>query len=179
MARKVKVKFAVLLRELDSLPVDEICTELASKLKHDVKRFGNAQLREEILESSEAQQLAGYVYAVAKEDLERVQDHFDRLMGEWALTARAELAELKEDGEWGGQVTATDVERHIASKFDDYGKAKVKLRTAKKIHQTAKILYEVFEKRLGSLQTYARLIEKRSGHSIKEHNARMREGETE
>ena len=177
MARKVKVKFAVLLRELDSLPVDRICTELASKLRRDAKRFGNAQLREEILDSSEDQQLAGYVYAVAKEDLERVQDHFDRLMGKWAITARAELALMKEDGEWGGQVTATDVERHIANKFEDYSRAKAKLRTAKKIHQTAKILYEVFDKRLGSLQTYARLIERRSGHSMREHNAKMREGE--
>jgi hypothetical protein len=168
-------KYYILNRELDSLPIKEVYPVLIEKLQIDIKRAGFAELRDLIAQSSEDKRLAGYIYAVAIEDKQRVQDAFDEAMGVWIVEAREYIADLKKEKLWDGQVYPTDVERWIAANRTDWGVFKEKLRKADRIVKAAKALWEAYESRLGSLQTYARQIEKRVEHSLEERSARTDE----
>lgn len=164
-------RFTVLLRDIDAMSIATVYEGLKEKLQIDVKRVGNSRLRRLILEAPEDQRLAGWIYAVAKEEHGRAELHFDRKMGQWIGKARARIAGMKDDGEWHGTVTQADVERIIASDFtEDYQPAKEKLLQAAKIERAARTLYQVFESRLSSLQTYSRLIDRKREISRREFN---------
>jgi hypothetical protein len=163
-------RFRVLLADIDALEIERVYKSLKAKLQIDVKRMGDSVLRRLLLEAPEDQRLAGWLYAVAKEELARVQLRFEHKMGRWVPDARARISELKADGDWDGTVTQGDVERVISRAFTEYRTEREKVITAEKIERAARTLNEVFEGRLSSLQSYARLAQKHAGISRYEFN---------
>jgi len=163
-------RFRVLLSDIDALEIERIYGKLKDKLQIDMKRMGDSMLRRLLLEAPEDQRLAGWLYAVAREELARKQLEFDHKMGSWIQSARARISEMKNEGEWHGTVTQLDVERVISRAFPEYKTAREKLITAEKIERAARTLHDVFEGRLSSLQSYARLSQKFAGVSRYEHN---------
>jgi len=161
-------RYSILVDELDHLPIKEVYPRLVEALQVDLKSAGEAKLRELISTASEFKRLAGYIYAVAISDFERVETQFEALMGKWSVKAREEIAKLKKAKKWEGGVYTVDVERWIAGNIPEYTQAKGVLSESKKIKDAARRLWEVYEDRLGSLQTYARLIQKRTGLSVEE-----------
>lgn len=171
-------RFRVMLTDIDHLEIERIYKDLKAKLQIDVKRMGDSVLRRLLLEAPEDQRLAGWLYAVAKEELARAQLQFDHKMGRWVPDARARIAELKRDGDWDGTVTQGDVERLISKAFTEYRAEREKVILAEKIERAARTLNQVFEGRLSSLQSYARLTQKHAGISRYEYNkATERRGE--
>lgn len=165
-------RYSVLNDELDHLPIAEVYPRLIEKLQVDLKRGGEAKLRELISQAPDDTRLAGYIYAVAREDHERVKDEFEKLMGSWLTQAREEIAKLKKDKKWEGGVAQADVERWIASNIQDYLAAKDVVRKSERQKDAARYLYEAYQYRLSSLQTYARLIEKRKGLTVTQKHER-------
>jgi hypothetical protein len=174
--KPVKAKrFKVLLSDIDATQIEPVYAKLKEKLQVDLKRAGNLTLRRLILDAPEDQRLAGWIYALAKEELGKSQIQFDRKMGGWIQSGRARIAEMKEDGEWSGTVTQDDVTRVVAEAFPAYTEAKEELLRAEKIERAARTLYDVFTSRLSSLQTYSRLLERSRGVSQHEFNKRGEE----
>lgn len=163
-------RFRVMLSDIDQLEIERIYLQLKEKLQVDVKRVGDSVLRKLLLEAPEDQRLAGWLYAVAKEELARTQLQFDHKMGLWIESARARIAELKREGDWDGTVTQSDVERLISRAFPEYRTIRENLITSEKIERAARTLNQVFEGRLSSLQSYARLSQKSAGVSRYEYN---------
>ena len=176
--KKIKAKrFKVLLSDIDATQIEPVYAKLKEKLQVDLKRAGNVTLRRLVLEAPEDQRLAGWMYALAKEELGKAEIDFDRKMGKWIVSGRARIAEMKSDDEWSGTVTQDDVTRVVAEAFPQYGEAKSALLQAEKIERAARTLYDVFSNRLSSLQTFSRLLERSRGISQHEFNQRVRKGE--
>jgi hypothetical protein len=165
-------RYAVLNDELDHLPIATIYPKLIAKLQTDLKRSGEAKLKELIASAPDDSRLAGYIYAVAREDHERIKDEFERLMGGWLVTARKDIAELKKNKEWEGGVAQADVERYIANNEPSYLSAKEVFRKSERQVDAARRLFESYQYRLSSLQSYAKLIQKRQGLSVAQKHER-------
>jgi len=153
-------RYAVLNKELDNFPIRVVYPKLLAKLQTDIKRCGDAKLRQLVFEAPEDKRISGYIYAVAKEEHQRIKDEFDKQMGQWTVWAREELAKLKKDKKWDGQVYPSDVDRYIAARMDGYNEYKEALRKAERAERAAKALFESYKDRLSSLQTYARLLDR-------------------
>ena len=164
-------RYTVLVEELENLPIREEYPKLKKKLQKDLKRAGDSVLRELLQTVSEDKRIAGYIYAIAKSDYQKVEDAYNTQMGKWAEQAREAIAKLKKAGKWHGQVYTADVERWIAANIPQWQTAKAQLRKATKIRDAARYFWEAYEQRQSGLQTYAKLIEKRRGISVQEHNA--------
>lgn len=164
-------KYAVLREDLDSLPIRRAYPELKRKLAIDEKNVGDAVLRRLIMECPEDKRVAGFIYAVAKDDAERVADWYLEKKGKWTAKAREAIAELKADKIWHGAVYPADIDEWIAGNIPEWRDAKAKLRDAEKIRDAARRLWEAYDNRLGSLQTYARLTERHRGKSVAERNS--------
>lgn len=174
--KPVKAKrFTVLLSDIDATQIEPVYGKLKEKLQVDLKRAGNITLRRLILDAPEDQRLAGWIYALAKEELGKATIQFDRKMGSWIQSGRARIAEMKNDDEWTGTVTQDDVTRVVAQAFPEYIEAKEELLRAEKIERAARTLYDVFTSRLSSLQTYSRLLERSRGISQHEFNESARQ----
>jgi len=169
-------RWIVFTEELDTLPINEIYTELIEKLRVDVKRAGTSTVQQLIFDAPEDTRLAGYIYAVAKEERERIDDDYNTRMGEWITEARSHIAGLKKEKEWEGQTTQADVERIVFKTFTEAVQVKAVVRRARTIERAAKSLYEAFQSRLSALQTYARLDERRS-ISMTEYNMSQKKDE--
>lgn len=165
-------RYAVLNEELDHLPIATVYPRLLEKLQTDLKRSGEAKLRELISQAPEDTRLAGYIYAVASEDHQRVKDEFEALMGGWVLLAREKIAKLKKEKKWEGAAYTADIERWIASSIPDHGKAKEVVRKSRRQRDAARRLFEAYQNRLSSLQSYAKLIQKRQGLSVSQRHER-------
>lgn len=166
-------RYRVLNEELDHLPIAEVYPRLVAKLQTDLIRAGEATLRTLIAEAPEDLRLAGYIYAVAIEDYEKVNAGFEKIFGGWTVQARAAIADLKRGKQWEGGAYTQDVERWIAANVPEFEQVKGTLARAARIRDAARRLFEAYESRLGSLQTYARLVEKRLGINVEQkHGAR-------
>lgn len=161
-------RYSVLNDELNHLAIAEIYPRLLEKLQVDLKRSGESMLRQLISETPEDVRLAGFIYAVASEDYERVKDEYEKLMGKWIIRAREEIASLKKQKKWEGGVYTADVERWVAGNIDDHDRAREVVRKSRRIRDAARRLFEAYDNRLSSLQSYARLIQKRKGLSIEQ-----------
>jgi hypothetical protein len=164
----VPTRYTVLNSELDTLPIKEVYPKLVEKLQIDLKRCGEGKLRELISQTPEDLRLAGYIYAVATEDHEKIKDAFEAKMGQWVIDAKREIAAKKKAKEWEGGTYTADVERVIAAEADGYKQAKEKLNKSARIKDAARRLFESYEIRLSSLQTYAKLVQKRMGLSVEQ-----------
>lgn len=161
-------RYTVLQDELNHLAIPEIYPKLIEKLQVDLKKTGEAKLRELISETPEDMRLAGFIYAVASEDYERVKDEYEALMGKWVTLAREVIAKLKKDKKWEGGAYTADVERWVAGNIKEHKMAKEVLRKSSLLKDAARRLFEAYENRLSSLQSYARLIQKRKGLSAEQ-----------
>lgn len=164
-------KYAVLREDLETLPIKGAYPDLMKKLSINEKSVGDDVLRQLILECPEDKRLSGFIYAVAKDDMERVGDWYLELRGKWAEKAQAEIAVLKSKKLWAGSVYPSNIDEWIAANIPEWKEAKARLRDAKKICDTARRLWEAYDTRLSSLQTYARLTERHRGKSVAERNA--------
>jgi hypothetical protein len=183
MAKRLKIKsdepikaphpkrYSVLNEELDHLAIPEIYPELIRKLGIDLKRAGEGVLRDLIHQTPEDMRLAGYIYAIASEDYDRVKDEYEALMGKWCTRAREEIAKLKKDKRWEGGVYTADVERWVAGNIPDHKMAKEVVRKSRRLRDSARRLFEVYQSRLSSLQSYGRLIQKRKGLSVEQRHS--------
>ncbi len=159
-------RYAILNEELDGLPIREVYPKLRDKLQLDVKRVGDATLRQLILEVSEDRRMAGYILAVARDELRRLEDEFEFQFGDWVVRTRADIAKLKKDKQWEGGVNKEDVHSYIARNIPDWKVLKDRLRSAERVYRAAEAFYEAYKDRGNYLQTYARLVEKRRGIEI-------------
>lgn len=160
-------RFSILNEELDSLPIRNAYPKLVEKLQLDIKRIGDAKLRELILEVSEDRRVAGYIMAVARDNLRRLEDEYELQFGKWIVQARAEIAELKKAKEWEGGVNKEDVQGWIAANVPGWKELKSQIRDAERVYKSAEAFYEAYRDRGTYLQTFARLVEKRQGIEIK------------
>ncbi len=161
-------RYTVLRDELNHLAVAEIYPQLVEKLQADLKGSGEAMLRQLIADAPEDMRLAGFIYAVASEDYERVKDQYDALMGLWVTKAREEIARLKKEKRWEGGVYTADVERWVAGHIPEHKAAREVLRKSQLLRDGARRLFEAYEGRLSSLQSYGKLIQKRKGLSVEQ-----------
>jgi len=161
-------RYSVLHDELNHLAVEEVYPELLEKLQTDLKRGSESVLRGLIANTPEDLRLAGFIYAVASEDYERVKDEYEALMGIWGTRARKEIATLKRNKEWEGGVYTSDVERWVAGHIPEHKEARAVLRKSKLLRDSARRLFEAYEGRLSSLQSYGKLIQKRKGLSVEQ-----------
>ena len=160
-------RYSVLNDELNHLAIEEVYPKLLKKLQIDLKR-SEAKLRELIPETPEDMRLAGFIYAVAAEDYERVKDEYEALMGVWITKAREVIATLKKEKRWEGGVYTTDIERWVAGHIPEHGAARKVVRKSKLLRDAARRLFEAYEGRLSSLQSYGKLIQKRKGLSVEQ-----------
>jgi len=160
-------RYAILNEELDNLPIRDAYPKLVAKLQLDLKRVGDSKLRELILEVSEDRRVAGYIMAVARDNLRRLEDDYERRFGDWVVQARAAISELKKDKQWEGGVNKEDVQGYIASNIPEWKELKDRIRSAERIYKAAEAFYEAYRDRGNYLQTFARLVEKRQGIEIK------------
>lgn len=170
-------RYAILNEELDHLPIREVYPKLVAKLQLDIKRVGDAKLRELILEVSEDRRMAGYILAVARDDLRRLEDEFDYKFGEWVVKARAAIAELKKAKQWEGGVNKEDVHSYVARNIPEWKDLKDRVRSAERIYRAAEAFYQAYCDRGTYLQTFARLVEKRRGIEIRTHQLEEKESE--
>lgn len=161
-------RYSVLNDELNHLAIEEVYPKLLKKLQTDLKRSGEAVLRGLIAETPEDMRLAGFIYAVAAEDYERVKDEYEALMGIWITQARKVIAKLKKDKEWEGGVYTVDIERWVAGHIPEHEAARKVVRKSKLLRDAARRLFEAYEGRLSSLQSYGKLIQKRKGLSVEQ-----------
>lgn len=161
-------RYSVLNDELNHLAIAEVFPKLRDKLQIDLKRSGESVLRQLISEAPEDMRLAGFIYAVASEDYERVKDEYETLMGIWVTRAREEIAKLKKDKKWEGGVYTSDVERWVAGHIPEHKEAKKVVRYSQRLRDAARRLFEAYEHRLSSLQSYGKLIQKRKGLSVEQ-----------
>lgn len=153
--------FSLLLKDVRSLQIQEHYPKLIAKLQINLEETGDKKLRSLISECGEDRRLAGLIYVQAKSHLARVQQKWDLQMGEWMITGRAAIAELKKEKKWDGTVYSSDVEKWVFANISESVKLHQELLQATEINETAKMLYASYESRLSALQTYARLVEKR------------------
>jgi hypothetical protein len=159
-------RYAVLNDDIDHLAIEEIYPKLMGSLQVDLKRVGEGRLRDLIAETPEFVRLAGYIYAVASDDYERAKDEYEAKMGIWATEARAQIATLKKEKRWEGGAYSADVERWVAAHIPEHETSKATVRYHRKLRDAARRLFEAYEIRLSSLQSYAKLIQKRMGLSV-------------
>jgi len=169
-------RYSILNEELDSLPIREAYPKLVAKLQLDIKRVGDSKLRELILEVSEDRRMSGYIMAVARDNLRRLEDDFEYQFGEWIVLARAGIAELKRNKEWEGGVNKEDVSGWIARNVPEWKDLKNKLRSAERVYKAAEAFYEAYKDRGNYLQTFARLVEKRPGVEIRTNQSEKESG---
>lgn len=163
-------RYAILNEELDGLPIRIVYPKLLAKLQLDVKRVGDMELRKLILEVSEDRRMAGYILAVARDDLRRLEDEFEIQFGEWVVAARADIADLKKAKQWEGGVNKEDVHSYIAKNVPEWRELRNRVRSAERIYKATEVFYEAYRDRGNYLQTFARLVEKRRGIEIKTNN---------
>lgn len=168
-------RYSVLNDELNHLAIAEVFPKLRDKLQVDLKRSGEGILRQLISEAPEDMRLAGFIYAVASEDYERVKDEYEALMGIWVTRAREEIATLKKDKRWEGGVYTADVERWVAGHIPEHKQAREVLRHSQRLRDAARRLFEAYENRLSSLQSYGKLIQKRKGLSVEQRHGSHRD----
>lgn len=161
-------RYSVLNDELNHLAIKEVYPKLLANLQIDLKRSGESVLRGLIAETPEDMRLAGFIYAVASEDYERVKDEYEALMGVWITKARKVIAKLKKDKEWEGGVYTTDIERWVAGHIPEHEAARKVVRKSKLLRDAARRLFEAYEGRLSSLQSYGKLVQKRKGLSVEQ-----------
>ena len=169
-------RYYILQNELESLPIREVYPKLIDRLSVDPKDVGMNKLKQLIFSCPDDARLAGYIYAIAKSDLQRIEDELDIKMGEWILDTRSDISELKKDDEWIGAVSKEDVNRIIASENEEYVKFQTRIRKSKMVVDALKAFYEAWKTRLSSLQTYAKVEHGRS-KSFEEFNASLDEKE--
>ena len=135
-------RYSILNEELDGLPIRVVYPKLVAKLQLDVKRVGDLELRELILQVSDDRRMAGYILAVARDDLRRLEDEFEYQFGDWVVQTRAAIAKLKRDKKWEGGVNKEDVHSYIARNIPEWKTLKDKIRTAERIYRAAEAFYE-------------------------------------
>jgi len=168
-------RYSVLNDELNHLAIAEVYPKLIAKLQTDLKTSGEAVLRQLIADAPEDMRLAGFIYAVASEDYQRVQDDYEALMGIWVTRAREEIATLKKNKKWEGGVYTADVERWVAGHIPEHKAARETLRESQRLRDAARRLFEAYEGRLSSLQSYGKLIQKRKGLSVEQRHGSRNE----
>lgn len=161
-------RYSVLNDELNHLAIAEVYPKLLERLQTDLKTSGESVLRQLIGDAPEDMRLAGFIYAVASEDYERVKDDYEALMGIWVTRARQEIATLKKNKKWEGGVYTADVERWVAGHIPEHKAAREVLRKSQRLRDAARRLFEAYEGRLSSLQSYGKLIQKRKGLSVEQ-----------
>lgn len=162
----IPTRYSALNDELDHLPIKEVYPKLVKKLQVDLGRAPESILRQLIAECSEDTRLAGYIYVVAKDDYERIEAESEAVFGGLVIKAREEIAGLKAKKKWEGAAYSKEVERFAAAQYPDYLKTHKIVRESKRLYKAARSLKEAYEKRLSALQTYARLVEKKTGLSV-------------
>ena len=160
------IRYSILNEELDSLPIREAYPKLKAKLQMDLKRVGDNQIRELIFQVSEDRRMAGYIYAVSRDDLRRLEDAFEVEFGGWITQARKAIAKLKKNKEWEGGVNKEDVHAWIARNVPEWRIWREKIREATRIKKAAAVFYEAYRDRGSLLQTFAKLVEKRRGIDV-------------
>ncbi|MCK5019337.1 MAG: hypothetical protein KAS32_19915 [Candidatus Peribacteraceae bacterium] len=154
---KNPARYYILQEELDNLSIREVYPNLVKKIAVDPRELGKLELKNYIFTCSDDARLAGYIYAIAKSDLHRLEDEFDVKMGEWLLDTRADIAAMKEDKDWIGSVSKEDVNRIIAKEQEEYRSYMKRIRKAERTVMALKAFYDSWQHRLSSLQTFARL----------------------
>lgn len=165
-------RYSVLNEELDNLKVTEVYKRLVSKLETDLRNAGDRVLRELILTCPNDLRLAGYIYAIAKEDNQKMLDSYDVFLGKYESHAQSAIAQAKKAGEWAGQTNKESIKAWIAANVPAASVWNETIRKSNRILDAAKRLYQSYENRLSSLQTYAKLLERRRGVSMEEVNGR-------
>ncbi len=154
---KNPTRYYILQEELDNLSIREVYPKLVEKLGINPRELGKLELKDYIFTCSDDARLAGYIYAIARSDLHRLEDEFDVKMGEWLLDTRADIAAMKEDKDWIGAVSKEDVNRIVAKEQKEYRSYRERIHKAEMINMSLKAFYESWQHRLSSLQTFARL----------------------
>jgi hypothetical protein len=169
-------RYYIIQEELENLPIKEVYPSLIEKLSVDPKDVGMKELKPLIFSCPDDARLAGYIFAIAKSDLERIKDEFDVKMGDWIEEAKSDIGGLKKDGEWPGSTSKEDVQRFIAKENEEYLEFKTRIRKATLVVDSLKAFYEAWKTRLSSLQTYAKVEHGRS-KSFEEFSASLDEKE--
>ncbi len=167
-------RYFILQKELDSLQIKEVYPKLIERLSVDPKDVGMEILKKLIFSCPDDARLAGYIYAIAKSDLQRIEDELDIKMGEWIVETRSDIGALKSDNEWPGSTSKEDVERIISSEKEEFNTFRSRIRKSKMVVEALKAFYEAWKTRLSSLQTYAKVEHGRS-KSFEEFNATLDE----
>lgn len=159
----VPKRYSVLVKELDNLKIVDIYPKLVEKLEVDLREAGNEKLRELIASAPNDLRHAGYIYAVANEDYQRILDAYDEFLGKYEKEAQAKISQLKQEKKWAGQTNKEAIRAWIAKNVPASKVWFETIRKSRMILESCRHLYKAYENRLSSLQTYSRLIEKRRG----------------